>query len=131
MHKRALVAMALALAVSLIPSGASAAEPVTINFVASGPVLNVAPTGYDGDYSEGPLNGQDVKLKFQKKVDGKWVTKRSRTRQIDGSIVYGDPTPTFRRGRCRIVAIYAGDGTYAAAKKANLYTCKTGMLIYS
>ena len=131
MHKRVLVAMALALAVLLVPSGASAAEPVTINFVASGPVLNVAPTGYEGAPSEGPLDGQNVKLKFQKKVDGEWVTKKSRTRQIDGTIVYGEPTPTFRRGKCRIVAIYAGDATYAAAKKANLYTCKTGMLIYS
>ena len=45
--------------------------------------------------------------------------------------MYGGPTPTFQRGKCRIVAKWAGNEAYAAAKKANRYTCNTGGLIYS
>jgi hypothetical protein len=120
----------LALAFTAVP--ASAAEPVEINFVASGPVLGVSPEGYDGPIEDNPINGEMVKLQYQKKrADGSWATKKTQNAEIQETIVYGGPTPTFARGKCRIVAKYAGNETYAAAKKANRYTCKTGMLIYS
>lgn len=130
-HLRALALTAgLALALTAVP--ASAAEPVEINFVASGPVLYVAPVGFDGEVEDGPLSGESIKLQFQKKrADGSWATKETQNLPVDGTIVYGESTPTFKRGKCRIVAKYAGNETYAPAKKTNRYTCNNGMLIYS
>lgn len=120
----------LAMAFTVVP--ASAAEPVTINFVASGPVLGVGPSSYDGPIEDNPMNGESVKLRFQKKrADGSWATKKAQSVEIQESIVFGGPTPTFKRGKCRIVAKWAGNEAYASAKKTNRYTCKTGMLIYS
>lgn len=126
------VALTACVALALIPAPASAAEPVEINFVASGPVVYVAPVGFEGDYQDGPLSGEELKLQYQKKrADGSWANKKVETVPVDGTIAYGTETPTFPRGKCRIIAKWAGNESYAAAKKANRYTCKTGMLIYS
>ena len=126
------LALTAGLAVALTSVPASAAEPVEISFVASGPVLYVAPVGYEGEPENGPLSGESIKLQFQKRrADGSWATKETQSLPVDGTIVYGESTPTFERGKCRIVAKYAGNETYAPAKKSNRYTCSTGMLIYS
>ena len=120
----------LTLALTAVP--AAAAEPVEINFVASGPVLGASPEGYDGPIEDNPINGETIKLQYQKRrADGSWATKKTQNVEIQDTIVYGGPTPTFARGKCRIVAKYAGNETYAPAKKTNRYTCSNGMLIYS